>query len=779
MSKGKSILYGKQPSSGETNEIKSKKKRQDSDIRQEIISSDLQKLKKAPRLSPALFQDNCEIHHSQIHELLKYAALGKRHNVAQASWCHILHQKRLSGVFVVVLQDLSQLHFYRYYLYLRRLRRRFRHRFVLSPSPCDLMASLFGISDTKELNPHNLPKNIKDSPDVAMAEQSPAKYKRTLDPVIDKYGTEKCGLTRYLLTEEEIRTNDYPLAGSLDSANCVPTGFSGEVTDSSPLFGLDCEMCLTDKGSELTRISLVDASGRCIMDELVKPDNPIQNYMTRFSGITKKLLNPVKTKLKEVQDKIKTLLPPDAVLVGHSLNNDLWALQMIHMNVIDTALLYAREFERKFRLKFLTEAVLGREIQCENVIGHDPAEDAKAALDLARYFIDQGPKKVAQLNLQRVLRKNNKPNKCNGSVTAAEEIPVLQQNGHVHPLETILKEHEMDTQLSLAESLLSAGRKVTYVARKYAGKDNVPENVFDTILCSSEDEVLERACSILNPSALSVVHFRPENIYNKCTELTGKIRMKFAEMMTVFAGPFKKDICMYSVRRAFRSCGPIHSMVILEETHQPYIRIQYGVLEAAHLAVEVLNGSCIDGCYIKVEKLVTERTFDSDNLIKEMEEDLENEDIIYVSGFKKPLTEEILQEQFSHLKDIKAIFVPTNPSKGKRAKYCYLKFHNPQSALTATDYIRAHTVLLSRKALTANHLHRWLQTADTSLAHQPDQEIHPKEEEQIAVIKHLDRKIKQLYESLQGNTLCLILFPGKNSDTAELPGLGLMGIKSE
>lgn len=39
--------------------------------------------------------------------------------------------------------------------------------------------------------------------------------------------------------------------------------------------------CLTDAGSELTRVSLVDSSGSCILDELVQPGNKIRNFLTQ------------------------------------------------------------------------------------------------------------------------------------------------------------------------------------------------------------------------------------------------------------------------------------------------------------------------------------------------------------------------------------------------------------------------------------------------------------------------------------------------------------------
>lgn len=59
---------------------------------------------------------------------------------------------------------------------------------------------------------------------------------------------------------------------------------------------------------------------RCYNTFLLPPD--------RFSGITAAMLRPITTTLRDVQAKIRTLLPQDAVLVGHSINNDLLSLKV-------------------------------------------------------------------------------------------------------------------------------------------------------------------------------------------------------------------------------------------------------------------------------------------------------------------------------------------------------------------------------------------------------------------------------------------------------------------
>lgn len=150
----------------------------------------------------------------------------------------------------------------------------------------------------------------------------------------------------YRLSLDDLLEHGYPLPqldGDTNEMVLAPGYASTKALAPEPahrVVALDCEMCLTTAGSELTRVVLLDEQGAPLLDELVQPPNPILDYVTRFSGITPAMLEGVTTRLADVQARFCELVDANTLLVTHSGENDLHALKTVHANVVDTALLY-------------------------------------------------------------------------------------------------------------------------------------------------------------------------------------------------------------------------------------------------------------------------------------------------------------------------------------------------------------------------------------------------------------------------------------------------------
>ncbi|XGW05976.1 hypothetical protein V3C99_016376 [Haemonchus contortus] len=195
--------------------------------------------------------------------------------------------------------------------------------------------------------------------------------------------------TELLITTPEMVDNSYPLP---DGINIAATKEKyAPVTKDSPIFALDCEMCVTSAGvHELTRISLIREDGSVVFDTLVKPKNEITDYLTKFSGITPELLESVTTSVEDVQAALRAVLPPDAILCGHSLEFDLRAIQIAHPYCIDIGLIYNLSGSERMKtsLKNLMSVFFDEDIQ--NSHGHCSVEDAWCAMRLLKMKLENG-----------------------------------------------------------------------------------------------------------------------------------------------------------------------------------------------------------------------------------------------------------------------------------------------------------------------------------------------------------------------------------------------------
>lgn len=182
---------------------------------------------------------------------------------------------------------------------------------------------------------------------------------------------------------------------------------------------LDCEMGVSIYGEpELVRISLVDFfTGEILIDSLVYPRVRLQHLNTRYSGVTRGMLETARKRKQCImggRDAARALVwryvGRETIVVMHGGQSDMMALRWIHDRVIDTfvvegwrraaaAAAEAKKSEAELEkkegtpggrsLKHLTETILGAQIQ-QGRGGHDSVEDAMACRWLADWYVRTG-----------------------------------------------------------------------------------------------------------------------------------------------------------------------------------------------------------------------------------------------------------------------------------------------------------------------------------------------------------------------------------------------------
>lgn len=189
-----------------------------------------------------------------------------------------------------------------------------------------------------------------------------------------------CYVNRYHVHEAELEAENY--YGFVETQSRPLVG--------RKIFAVDCEMCFTPVGLELTQVIVLDYKKDVVYETLVKPLNKILDYNTRFSGIREGDLEGVRTTIHDVQRELMKLFSSETILIGHGLDSDMDELKIFHKRFIDTSELFPHHkgFPYKRALRYLVEQYLNKKIQGDS--GHNAEEDAKSAFDLVTFIAARG-----------------------------------------------------------------------------------------------------------------------------------------------------------------------------------------------------------------------------------------------------------------------------------------------------------------------------------------------------------------------------------------------------
>lgn len=246
--------------------------------------------------------------------------------------------------------------------------------------------------------------------------QFPPNYHVHLEPLeqelIFRYLSARCH------SDTRLTKHGFTSRSSLNEKNKRPpkqysikSGLFAEVSQFSPSYFpkssaivLDCEMVQVEGGRrEVAFISAIDfLTGKVLINNYVQPTAKVVNWDSRFSGITPNALNKAVrngTALngwEGARSELWKYMNRDTVLVGHSLNNDLDVLGILHGNIVDSSILTSEavflglhsgeQLPRTWSLKTLASELVNYNIQVGKN-GHNALEDAHATRDVVIWCI--------------------------------------------------------------------------------------------------------------------------------------------------------------------------------------------------------------------------------------------------------------------------------------------------------------------------------------------------------------------------------------------------------
>ncbi|CAJ0586315.1 unnamed protein product, partial [Mesorhabditis spiculigera] len=337
------------------------------EVKQKLKEARMEKLLNQPKLRFTMEKlGGTYISHTEISDLIQYFTIGPA--VKRPRWCHIAPKPQRVTQTVLIRVDCPGEFVKASYEFLDKF---FERQHIKAHEELYDREDFFN-------NLLHVPVSLQEQIKEKLAKMDAV----NLDP------REFCLKSELVLSSTELIDFEYPFP----SDTIIPTKeLYAPITNQSPMFSLDCEMCITtSRMHELTRISLIREDGSVVFDTLVKPPRDIIDYLTKFSGVTPEMLEGVTVTLEDVQKALSAVLPPDAILVGHSLEFDLKALQMSHPYILDIGRRFNLSGSTKMRtsLKNLSDLFCDESIQDGK--GHCSVEDSWAAMKLAKLKVEKG-----------------------------------------------------------------------------------------------------------------------------------------------------------------------------------------------------------------------------------------------------------------------------------------------------------------------------------------------------------------------------------------------------
>ncbi|XP_042327395.1 apoptosis-enhancing nuclease [Sceloporus undulatus] len=193
-------------------------------------------------------------------------------------------------------------------------------------------------------------------------------------------------------SKQSSSSQDIKAAFPRSSAKDTGSSFCLKFMKPKKCVAIDCEMVGTGpagKISELARCTVVNYDGDVIYDKYIRPELPVVDYRTRWSGVTRRHMENA-TSFKVAQGEVLQIMR-DKIVVGHAIHNDFRALKYFHPQAWtrDTSrcpLLLKKmglSVKASVSLKSLASQLLSKKIQVSKK-GHSSVEDAQTSMELYR-----------------------------------------------------------------------------------------------------------------------------------------------------------------------------------------------------------------------------------------------------------------------------------------------------------------------------------------------------------------------------------------------------------